>query len=332
MKKIILFATGGTIASSDAGHGLQPTVNVDQLLEYIPDIRELCQLEGIALMQIDSTNMNPKRMGIIAKAIEEHYKDADGFVVAHGTDTMAYSAAALSIMLKNLGKPVVLTGSQLPIEAPGTDGKKNLSDAIRFACEGVPGVYLVFDGAVIDGMHAIKMKTRSMDAFSSVNAPEVAHIAEGRIVYNTAWKDGICGKDAAHMYADTTMCQDVIVLKLFPGMSEKIFDFVRENYRGVIIESFGIGGVPGEQPDLVTKVQELAEARLAVVITTQCLYEGVDLSVYKVGQKLQDRNVIMGGTMTTEALTMKLMWALAHFESMEELRGFMENKRENSKK
>lgn len=332
MKKIILFATGGTIASTGSAYGLKPAVDVDQLLEYIPDIRELCQLEGIALMQIDSTNMNPKRMGIIAKAIEEHYKDADGFVVAHGTDTMAYSAAALSLMLKNLGKPVVLTGSQLPIEAPGTDGKKNLSDAIRFACEGVPGVYLVFDGAVIDGMHAIKMKTHSMDAFFSVNVSEVAHIMDGRIVYNTAWKDGICGKNAAHMYADTEMCRDVIVLKLFPGMSEKIFDFVRENYRGVIIESFGIGGVPGEQPDLVTKVQELAEARLAVVITTQCLYEGVDLSVYKVGQKLQDRNVIMGGTMTTEALTMKLMWALAHFESMEELRGFMENKRENSKK
>ncbi len=263
MKKIILFATGGTIASSDAGHGLQPTVNVDQLLEYIPDIRELCQLEGIALMQIDSTNMNPTRMGIIAKAIEEHYKDADGFVVAHGTDTMAYSAAALSIMLKNLGKPVVLTGSQLPIEAPGTDGKKNLSDAIRFACEGVPGVYLVFDGAVIDGMYAIKMKTHSMDAFFSVNVSEVAHIAEGRIVYNTAWKGRYMWKKRCsyvRRHGDVSGCYRI---KTFSGNVRKIFDFVRENYRGVIIESFGIGGVPGEQPDLVTKVQELAEAGIS---------------------------------------------------------------------
>lgn len=392
MKKIILLATGGTIASSGSEHGLKPTVDVEQLLSFIPEVRGLCQLERIALMQIDSTNMNPERMAVIAKAIEQHCEEADGFVVAHGTDTMAYSAAALTFMLQNLGKPVVFTGSQLPIEASGTDGKKNLSDAIHFACEDISGVYLVFDGKVIDGTHGVKMKTRSMDAFYSVNAPEAAHIVNGRIVHNPAYMQMICGKridensegceenclkksfkeyacsgneseydkdktidknsevcQESHlkvpfmeytcsenlketdtwkqkscMYADTAMCQDVIVLKLFPGMPEQIFDYIRENYRGVIIEGFGIGGIPGEQPDLAAKVKELAEAGLAVVITTQCMYEGVDLSVYEVGQNMDSSNIILGGTMTTEALTMKLMWALAHFEDLEKVKEFME--------
>ena len=379
MKKIILLATGGTIASSGSEHGLKPTVDVEQLLSFIPEVRGLCQLKGIALMQIDSTNMNPERMAVIARAVEQHYEEADGFVVAHGTDTMAYSATALTFMLQNLGKPVVLTGSQLPIEVPGTDGKKNLSDAIRFACEDISGVYLVFDGKVIDGTHGVKMKTKSVDAFYSVNVPEVAHIADGKIVHNPAYMQMICGKridensegceenclkksfkeyacsgnesecveshlkapfmehtcsadskenDAWKktlcMYADTAMCQDVIVLKLFPGMPEQIFDHIRENYRGVIIESFGIGGIPCEQPDLAKKVQELAEAGLAVVITTQCMYEGIDLSVYEVGQNMGSANVILGGTMTTEALTMKLMWALAHFKDVESVKMFME--------
>lgn len=358
MKKIILLATGGTIASSGSEHGLKPTVDVERLLSFIPEVRGLCQLEGIALMQIDSTNMNPERMAVIAKAIEQHYEEADGFVVAHGTDTMAYSAAALTFMLQNLGKPVVLTGSQLPIEASGTDGKKNLSDAIRFACENISGVYLVFDGKVIDGTHGVKMKTRSMDAFCSVNAPESAHIVNGRIVHNPAYMQMICGKTVdrnrdvceeshlkaefmghtclngmqktnigkqnLYMHADTSMCQDIIVLKLFPGMPEQIFDYIRENYRGVIIEGFGIGGIPGEQPDLAAKVKELAEAGLAVVITTQCMYEGIDLSVYEVGQNMDSANIILGGTMTTEALTMKLMWALAHFEDLEKVKEFME--------
>ena len=394
MKKIILLATGGTIASSGSEHGLKPTVDVEQLLSFIPEVRELCQLEGIALMQIDSTNMNPERMAVIAKAVEQHYEEADGFVVAHGTDTMAYSAAALTFMLQNLGKPVVLTGSQLPIEAPGTDGKKNLSDAIRFACEDISGVYLVFAGKVIDGTHGVKMKTRSMDAFYSVNMPEAAHITEGKIVYNPAYMQIKCGKmdnrnserckenclkksfkkyacsgneseydkdntvgknnevcEESHlkalfmkhtccadskdtdiqkqklcMYADTSMCQDIIVVKLFPGMPEHIFDYIRENCRGVVIESFGIGGIPGEQPNLAKKVQELAEAGLAVVITTQCMYEGVDLSVYEVGQNMDSANIILGGTMTTEALTMKLMWALAHFEDVESVKVFMESR------
>ena len=181
MKKILLIATGGTIASSESSEGLTPSIDVKTLLTYIPEIESICHLEGISVMRVDSTNMNPKLMARIAETIAQNYDAYDGFVIAHGTDTMAYSAAGITYMLKNLAKPVVFTGSQIPIEALYTDAKKNLSDAIRFACEGIRGVYVAFDGIVINGTHAMKIKTRSSDAFKSINFPVIAEIKLGKI-------------------------------------------------------------------------------------------------------------------------------------------------------
>ena len=149
MKKILLLTTGGTIASSDTGSGLMPVAGADRLLNYVPDINKICNLYTMSVMNIDSTNMTPELMMKLAQAVSDNYDKYDGFAITHGTDTMAYSAAALSYMLQNLGKPVVFTGSQLPIEAEGTDAINNLSDAIHFACENICGVYVVFNGIAI---------------------------------------------------------------------------------------------------------------------------------------------------------------------------------------
>lgn len=345
MKKILLIATGGTIASSESKDGLTPTIDVKQLVSYIPEVTSLCDLKGLSLMSIDSTNMNPKLMTEIARSIYQAYPDYDGFVISHGTDTMAYTAAALSYMLQNLNKPVVLTGSQLPIEAEHTDAKKNLSDAIRFACEDVKGVFVAFHGLIINGTHAMKMKTISADAFWSINAPIVAAIQSGEISYHSESNHSEANhSEANHSYLSRSallqqappsntdsfsiaanLCEDILIIKMFPGIQPKLFDFVKENYKGVIIEGFGIGGIPNEDPDIVAKIQELIEAGIAVVITTQCLYEGIDLSVYEVGQMLAKQNVILGGRMTTEALTMKLMWALGNYQNLKDIKAFIED-------
>ena len=329
MKKILLIATGGTIASSESEDGLTPSIDVKQLLSYIPEIESICHLEGVSVMSVDSTNMNPTLMVKIAEAVQEHYDEYDGFVVSHGTDTMAYTAAALTYMLNNLEKPVVLTGSQIPIEALYTDAKKNLSDAIRFACEDVVGVYVAFDGSIISGTHAMKVKTRSADAFKSINFPVIAEIKLGRITYNQALMYGdhwekIRPEVKGPFSVSTKLCPDIFVLKIFPGIGPQIFDLIKDHYKGVIIESFGIGGIPNVDHDIVSKVHELVEAGLAVVITTQCIYEGIDLDIYEVGQKLARQNVIVAADMTTESLVMKLMWALGNFEQVSDVKKYME--------
>lgn len=329
MKKILLIATGGTIASEESGEGLTPAIDAKQILSYIPEIEDICHLEGISIMSVDSTNMNPTMMTKIAEAVRDNYDNYDGFVVTHGTDTMAYSAAALVYMLNNLAKPVVITGSQIAIEALYTDAKKNLSDAIRFACEDISGVFVAFDGIIISGVHAMKLKTRSTDAFKSINFPDIAAIKLGKITYNQAltygdhW-DKLRPEADGEFSISTKLCQNVMVLKIFPGIGTEIFDFIKENYAGVIIESFGIGGIPNKDNDIVSNVHELVEAGVAVVITTQCLYEGIDLNIYAVGQKLAKQKAITAGDMTTEALTMKLMWALGHYDNVDDVKKYME--------
>lgn len=329
MKRILLIATGGTIASSESAEGLTPALDVEQLVAYLPAMPSLCQLTGVSIMNVDSTNMTPKRMGVIAQTVAQAYDSYDGFVIAHGTDTMAYSAAALTEMLRHLGKPVVLTGSQIPMEAPDTDAKKNLSDAIRFACEDICGVFVVFDGIAIEGTHAMKCRTRSRHAFESINFPIIAQIQD-EIQYTEDIKQSVFWnsmreKSQQAFAVQPELCTDVFVLKLFPGMGTEIFDCIKKQFRGVVIESFGIGGIPDEQPNLLAKIQELAQASVAVVITTQCLYEGVDLDIYAVGKHLAEQPIIVAGNMTTEALVMKLMWALAHFDTLSAVKSYVES-------
>jgi L-asparaginase len=330
MKKLLLIATGGTIASSDCGEGLAPTIDADKIMSYIPEASKLCSLSGVSIMSIDSTNMNPERMAIIANTIYENYNDYDGFVITHGTDTMAYSSAALTYMLQNLTKPVILTGSQIALEEDGTDALNNLSCAVRFACEDIAGVYIAFDNILICGTHAMKMKTLSFDAFKSINYPVIASIKNNTVIYNKELSDNELNSLLHREYKEelclkAKMCDDVFVLKLFPGINPEIFDFIKTNYKGVIIESFGIGGIPNEHHNITQKVGELINAGICVVVTTQCLFEGIDLSIYAVGQTLAKQNVISGGNMPVEALTMKLMWALANIDNANNIKEFIEN-------
>src|SRR5699024_3208035 len=164
-KKIIILSTGGTIASVENDDGLAPELSVKELVSHLPEFPDDIELDGGAILNLDSTNMQPEHWVTIAEAIRSYFDDYDGFVITHGTDTLGYTAAALSYMLQDLSKPVVLTGSQVPISFEENDAEQNLADAIRFAREDVGGVFVVFDGRVIQGTRAIKMRTKSYDAF-----------------------------------------------------------------------------------------------------------------------------------------------------------------------
>lgn len=326
MKNILLIATGGTIASSQSDNGLTPAVDINRLVSYVPKINHICNFDCISIMNVDSSNMSPQLMASIADSIADNYSRYDGFVVTHGTDTMAYTAAGLSYMISNLTKPVILTGSQLPIEADNTDAINNLYDAFLCACDDFKGIYIAFNGKLISGTHAMKIRTIGFDAFISVNAPYAALIENGVITRCSDTKSSArSSSDTLPLTVDTRLCSDIMVLKIFPGMGTDIMDYIKSNYKGVIIESYGIGGIPNSGSDMIAKIHELIDAGIAVVITTQCLYEGINLNVYEVGRTLAKQDIISGGNMTTEALVMKLMWALAHFDTLDKIKEYIES-------
>jgi L-asparaginase len=243
---------------------------------------------------------------------------------------MAYTGAALTYLLQGLNKPVILTGSQYTMTDSRTDAIQNLNNSLLLAGEDIAGVFIVFDGKVINGTRAIKIKTRSYDAFESVNYPLVAEIKHNRIRYSPVIKAVFArapepGGGQNHVPLLVPALEErLLVIKLFPGLHPGIFDYIRDNCRGVIIESYGTGGIATEILDLATRVGELTEAGIVVAITTQCLREGVDLQIYEVGRKLPLDKIIYARDMNTDALVPKLMWAMAKSSAFQEIKRLVE--------
>lgn len=186
MKRILMIGTGGTIASGKTAEGLMPELTSEQLLSFVPAVSSLCRAECLQLLSLDSTNLAPTHWLLIAKAIRERYDRYDGFVISHGTDTMAYTAAALSYLIQGARKPIILTGAQKPISFDSTDSKVNLTDAFLCACsDTLHGVMIVFNGKVIQGTRACKTRSKSYEAFSSINYPYLAVLQDGAF-YSTS--------------------------------------------------------------------------------------------------------------------------------------------------
>ncbi len=306
MKKYLLITTGGTIASLRGEEGLEPELTSKELLTALPVDKDM-EIECIDLMKLDSSNMQPEEWQLIAREVAGHIGHVDGIVLTHGTDTMAYTAASLSFMLRNVPIPVVLTGSQLPLAHPLSDGYDNIRCAMAMAKSGVGGVFVAFDRKIILGSRAVKVKTMGFDAFESVNC-EAAGVVDARgltLNYDVIKK----GYDVFKL--EDELCKEVILIKLTPGFNPDFFDLLMKmNYRGVVIEAFGAGGLHFIRRDLITKLQLLVDAGISVVVCSQCLYERSDFSIYQTGQKVLKQGVIQGFDMTSEAAVTKLMWAL----------------------
>lgn len=310
-KRILLLCTGGTIASRQMNHGLAPGIGAEDILGYVPSVRERYQVDAVQVCNIDSTNMTPAHWTMIVDAVRQDYDAYDGFVVLHGTDTMAYTSSALSYMIQNSNKPLVVTGAQKPIDLEITDAKTNLIDSISYAAdEQSHGVCIVFGGNVIVGTRAKKTRAHSFNAFSSVNFPYMAVIQEGKIIRYIPQQP----------YTEPTafyrqVKDSIAVLKLIPGSRPDLLDYLFQNYDCLVIESFGVGGIPENLLDEFYHQMKLWISRgKLVVIATQVVNEGSNMEVYEVGQKVkQDFDLIEAYDMTLEATITKMMYLMARF-------------------
>lgn len=303
-KKILFIGTGGTIASELSGGALSPALGAEQLLRLVPDVSRLCDTDAVQLFELDSTDIMPEHWIRIADEIIRRYDDYDGFVIAHGTDTMAYTASALSYLIQNSSKPIVLTGAQKPIGFETTDSKQNLSDSFLCAASGMAGVLVVFGGQVLLGTRARKTRSKSFSAFSSPNYPPLATVQNGRLAL---YFDPTEGETQFFRSLDPS----VGLLKLTPGTDTELLHFMLERYRALVIESFGVGGLPDRGGAFRAEIQRATASGKLVALTTQVPSEGTDLSVYSVGSGLTDMGVLEAFDMTPEACFTKLMWILA---------------------
>ncbi len=304
-KHILLLTTGGTIASMEGGQGLEP--HRSGVMDR--EIQQLCTYYDITVrdvMCLDSSNILPEQWQQIARVIFEARNDFDGIVVSHGTDTMAYTASAVTFMLPGINLPVVFTGSQLPLLDVLSDGPDNLRTAFAMAASGYPGVFLAFDRKVMRGCRAVKVRASGFSAFESVNARYAATVSNRGLEID----DSLLSASNEEPRLMDNINDNVFLLKLTPGLSPDIFDTLTDmGYRGIVVEAFGLGGINvlGAGPD---GIRRAVEKGVSVVVTTQCLYDSSDLRVYQVGNRLLELGVIQGRDMTTEAAMTKLMWAL----------------------
>ena len=267
MTRILMLATGGTIASKESGHGLSPAITSEEILQCVPEIGELCHVEAMQLMNLDSTNIGPAHWLEISAALEENYALYDGFVVTHGTDTMAYTAAALSYLIQNSPKPIVITGSQKSILLHNTDARLNLYNSFVYVTDPQShDVSLVFDGKVILGTRARKERTKSFNAFSSVDYPEIAVIRDGRLIRYLTPPPYLYGAQPVFYHR---LEARVLLLTLIPGMGAEALHQLMGHYKAVICQSFGVGGLPGggDGPFAQTIGEWMAHGKTFVMMT-----------------------------------------------------------------
>ena len=310
-RKILLIATGGTIASLESAEGLRPELTSQELLRLVPEVAEVAEVDTIQLFNLDSTNVTPSHWLQIASMVETSYGIYDGFVITHGTDTMAYTAAALSYLIQNSPKPIVITGSQKSIAHSDTDARRNLIHSVLYASDRLShDVSLVFDGKVILGTRARKERSKSFNAFVSVDYPEAGIFRDRKLIRYLAPRAYAYGDEPTFYHCLETR---VLLLTLVPGMDPRILEVLqKEDFRAVICQSFGVGGLPGGGEGAFARAMgSWLESGKSILMMTQVPYEGSDMAVYQVGHQIKERYPILEAyNMTLEAAVTKLMWAL----------------------
>lgn len=329
--KILLIYTGGTIGMrKDLKTGALKVFNFSKLLQRIPELKQLdCEIETISFQNpIDSSNMKPEKWAEIVEIITANYSRFDGFVVLHGSDTMSYTASALSFMLENLSKPVILTGSQLPIGDLRTDAKENLITAIQIASlqennkPVITEVCLYFEYKLYRGNRTTKINAEHFKAFASPNYPA---LIESGVYLNLKSELVLVHNPAMDLVVHKDLDTNVVILKLFPGINKNVLSAIIgiPNLRGIVLETYGSGNATTEEWFLDSIQQAIAKG-IYVVNVTQCSGGSVNMGQYETSSDLKKIGVLSGKDITTEAAITKLMFLLSQNIAVEDFKMMFE--------
>lgn len=330
--KILIIYTGGTIGMAENPEtGLLEPFSFDYLIRNVPKMRKLdYDLDYFQFEQpLDSSSIQPEHWNIMARLVEENYQEYDGFVILHGTDTMAYTASALSFMLENLRKPVVITGSQLPISQVRTDGEENLITALQVAAAKdeqempmIQEVCILFENYLWRGNRSTKYSADNFNAFKSNNFPRLAKVGLG-ISYrrDVLWRPLSDNPLMVHYGMDP----NIMMLSLFPGLSDKYVNHILNvpGLKGVVLKTYGAGNAPTDE-SFIRVIREAVDRGLVIVNVTQCNNGMVDPSIYETGNGLSEAGVISGRDLTSEAAITKLMFLFGQNYSVDEVKRLMQ--------
>ncbi|MET3978583.1 L-asparaginase [Mucilaginibacter sp. UYP25] len=329
MSQILIIYTGGTIGMmSDPVTKTLVPINFEQIMDNVPELEKLnCKIKVHSFEHIiDSSNMNPEVWAELAALIEANYNEVDGFVILHGSDTMAFTASALSFMLQNLDKPVIFTGSQLPISAVRTDAKENLMTSIEIAKAKkndkarVPEVCIYFDYKLFRGNRAFKYNSSKFEAFRSPNYPI---LAESGVHLRFSVND-IREPGEGPLKIHNTLVNDVAVLKLYPGISPKVVETILgADVRGIVMETFGAGNTTTDQW-FIDLLKNAIDSGKVILDISQCKVGTVELGRYETSKQLKDIGVANGYDMTYEAAVTKMMYLLGELDDPQEVKRCLE--------
>ena len=313
MKILVLFC-GGTIVMTQNKEKARIPQNketaIKQIYQLEPRISEIAEINMEYITNVDSTNITTNNWDEIIQIIGKNYQKYDGFVITHGTDTMAYTASALSFAIQNLGKPIVLTGSQIEGNKLATDARKNFINAVRITCKNIAGVFIVFNNRILKGVRSSKISESSLDAYTSINASDI-----GKINIDIEIDFSVPKRHKKKIKTNLGFESNILVMTIIPFNNKNNFDYLisilkNKQIKGLILRGYG----PGNIPYNFSKIFDIANKnKIPVIVMSQCLQGITKMKYYDVGIQALKKGVIESYDMSLEAVTTKLMWALKHY-------------------
>ncbi|MHA2253030.1 MAG: asparaginase [Candidatus Kariarchaeaceae archaeon] len=323
IKKVVILGMGGTISSVFSDKGFTPDKSTSELLALVPELSENYDIETREIMSIDSSNIQPENWVTLANSIYEEIsrRDIDGVVITHGTDGLSYSASAVALMVQRHGKPIVFTGSQIPLSIIGSDGRKNLIDAVRVAGEAnLAENVIVFNSRILRSVRTLKLREYDLDAFECVDPAIIGDIAYSIHLHDPT----VIMRSSTSPRLNPELNPNCALLRVFPGMRpEMITNITKIGYEGLVLEGFGAGNVPIMQNSLLPAIRELTENNVPVVITSQCVFGSTEL-LYETGKLASDAGAIQGLDLVSEVALIKLMQVLSRTKDLVEIEKFMQ--------